>query len=122
MMQDISTMVAEKIAQQKEELIFSKLMEVREKAMKNSNQDLWYFMDDILNIWTNAKYKGISTILEEMNNIMASSNYEIILVDEPQTFSASNIDSEMTDSKLKFTFTHDLSNFKIIIKEKLMEV
>lgn len=29
---------------------------------------------------------------------------------------------KILDSKLVFTFTQDFSNFKIIIKEKLMEV
>lgn len=123
MMQDISKLVAEKITQQKEDLIFSKLTQAREEAINKSNYSLVYFLDDVLNIWIGVdKYKGMPEILRSMNNIIETSKYEIILVDEPRTVSAGNIDSELLGSKLVFTFTQDFSNFKLIIKEKLMEV
>lgn len=123
MMQDISTMVAEKIAQQKEDLIFSKLMKAREEAISKNNYSLVYFLDEVLNIWTGVdKYKGMSEVLRVMKNIIETSKYEILLIDEPRTVSVGNINSEFLDSKLVFTFTQDFSNFKIIIKEKLMEV
>lgn len=123
MMQNISAMVAEKIAQQKEDLIFNKLIKAKEKAVSNSNYSLVYFLDEVLSLWIGAdKYKGMPEVLRSMSNIIETSNYEIILVDEPRTISAGSVDSEFLDSKLVFTFTQDFSNFKLIIKEKLMEV
>lgn len=123
MIQDISTMVAEKIAQQREDLIFSKLMKAREEAISKNNYSLVYFLDEVLNIWNSVdKHKGVSEFLRTMKNIIETSKYEIILVDEPRTVSVGNFNSEFLDSKLVFTFTQDFSNFKLIIKEKLMEV